>query len=342
MGRKQSPIEDAGPVGDFARYLVAFKGRDPSLTYRTMGKKANFSDSQLSAAARGKQLPTQAAAEAFLRGCGASDEELAEGLQRWRQAQQEMIGVRRKLGEPEVVLAPGAVNSARRIGKLRPVKPNLADPHAHIPSPETVQTFGDLQYQLRVVRIRVGSPAYRVLAQRSGRADLRTAEMGSLPVLSKSAIAGILAGGRVPTYDQFRTLMYALLSSGEQGDRVEPWCGFGSWKLAWHRAEFNRTRPDLQRRGYGNVVLLTGEQDNQPTAAVLSEMDVDVAAALLAAMPPKTAAAILSSVAPDKATTLILKMHTLTGNAPEPEGVSIEDAGTSDAPAPGGHGSAAG
>ncbi|GIH51685.1 Helix-turn-helix domain-containing protein [Microbispora rosea] len=246
MGRKRNPIADDGPIGQFAQRL-----RDrmdsaevvPPLTSRAMAKTARFSHAVLADACAGKRLPTWDVTKAFVQACGADDTELARWREDWLQTQQVVGRLRRKLGHADVVV-PTHTDTGRpvREGRLRPVQVDLADPEAWVPQPETVQTFDDLLYQLRVLRIARGNLSLRDLSR-----------LSSVP----TSTLGNLFSGRRPNYDTFATVVQALLlprlpqASLEQGIEVGDW---RPWREAWTRAEYNRTRPDLTRhRRAGNM-----------------------------------------------------------------------------------------
>ncbi|WP_327591258.1 hypothetical protein OHA25_61145 (plasmid) [Nonomuraea sp. NBC_00507] len=295
MGNKRKPILDDGPIGQFAQRL-----RDrmdevvPALTFRAMKQKAFCSHAVLAEACAGKKLPSWVVTEAFVRACGADDAEVKAWHEDWLQTQRSVGRLRRKLGQADVVVPTHTDTGLPvRDGRLRPVEVDLADPEACVPRPETIQTFDDLLYQLRVLRIAVGNPSLRDLSRHT-----------RVPV----STLGNLFSGRRPSYEVFMQVVTTLVGpDGLGGERQV-------WREAWTRAEYNRIRPDLtRRRRVGNVFMLSEQQDAGPTAGIVAELPPGVAATLLASLPQHVAAGIISEMPPAKAQAVLTAMWQVHG-----------------------------
>jgi hypothetical protein len=83
---------------------------------------------------------------------------------------------------------------------------------------------------------------------------------------------GYLRRHRTPVSEIFTAIVTGLLTIQGPPDSKpaadEPWRSVRSWEKAWSQAEYNRIRPDLiRRRRYGNLVLATPEQDEDPQPA---------------------------------------------------------------------------
>ena len=124
MGRKLSPIKDTGPVGQFATRLRDRRARVPGLTYRDMAARCHYSHSVLADAAAGKVLPTWEVAEAFIRACGAGDDEAGEWREFWLETRLALENLLRKLGQASLVVPDRTLAGRRtRPARLRPVSP---------------------------------------------------------------------------------------------------------------------------------------------------------------------------------------------------------------------------
>jgi len=299
MGRKLNPIEDDGPIGGFAQRLRDRRHQAGEPTFRAMAAVSSCSHAVLAEACAGKKLPTWEVTEAFVRALRA-DDELPSWRKDWRQVQQAVGRLRRKLGQADVVVPTHSDTGLPiREGRLRPVQPDLADPAASMPRPETAQTFDDLLYQARVLKIAVGNPSLRQL-----KAQLRKLE----EYIGVSTLGDLLSGRRPPSHELFRTVICGLLAYGDVKNRkpAETWFSLQVWLEAWTRAEYNRTRPDLaRRRRTGNVYLMSENQDEGPTAGVIGEMNPSVAATLLGSLPRPIAAGIINELPPEKAQAVI-------------------------------------
>jgi hypothetical protein len=317
VGRKLSPIEDTGPVGQFATRLRARRAQVPWLTYRGMAGQCHYSHSVLADAAAGKVLPTWEVTEAFVRACGAGDDEVSEWRAFWLETRQALENLLRKLGQASLVVPDGTLAGRRaRPGRLRPVLADIAEPDQCEPHPEQVRTYEDLQYQLHVLRIATGNPSLRELRRQMGR------EYGL------STLSDVFAGQRTPGHRMFTAIVASLLAMQDRqspsgdAEAIERWRSVKAWGQAWSWAEYNRVRPDLmRRRRYGNLVLATPEQDQGPTADVIAAMDPAVAAAILAALPATVSGQIISEMPAREAQLVIKTMLQLTRTArPSPPG----------------------
>jgi Helix-turn-helix domain len=324
MGRKRNPISDPGPIGTFAQRL-----RDrmdevmPKLTFRAMADVTYVSHSVLAEACSGTKLPTWPVTKAFVTACGATEAEVGEWKKDWLETQRSVGQLRRKLGEAGVVVPTHSdTGQPLRAGRLRPVLPDLADPDACVPRPEKAQTFDDLAYQVRVLKIAVGNPSLRLL-----RAHLRKRDY---PV-SVSTLSDVINGRRTPTRELLEIIVKGLLTYDEEpSSRTpgRPWSAWQTWRDAWSRAEFNRERPDLIRRNrLGNVYLLSDNQDEGPTASIVAEMAVPAAAALLASLHPPLAAGILNELPPRKQQAVVTAMFQQQTGGSGPEQTANDERG---------------
>ncbi|MCO1582591.1 hypothetical protein M8C13_43295, partial [Crossiella sp. SN42] len=83
MGRPEHPVNPTdGPLPAFAHDLRALREKAGSRSYRTLSRKAGYSASALSAAARGLELPTLAVTLAYV---GACNGDPIEWTHRWRE-----------------------------------------------------------------------------------------------------------------------------------------------------------------------------------------------------------------------------------------------------------------
>lgn len=319
MGRKSNPIKDTGPIGQFAQRLRdrqdATRPRPP---LRAMAEDVFCSHSVLAEACAGKKLPTEEVVVAFVTALGAD----AEEIERWKADRIQVAKVvgrlRRKLGEADVVVPTHSpTGKPIRPGRLRPVELELAAPDACVPVPDAAQTFEDLKYELRVLRIAVGNPSLRVLASYMSRMDTKIS-------MGVSTLGDLFNGKRTPTYDTFHFTLRALIGYGADHDRIPgeqlnerpAWTRPASWMEAWRRAEYNRVRPDRVRRtSNNNVFLMTEDQDISPTTNVFAAMTPSVAAALLIGMTPDETARVLEDLPTDKSRALIREMEKLAGKA---------------------------
>ncbi|MFE3023392.1 magnesium and cobalt transport protein CorA [Nocardia tengchongensis] len=306
MGRKRNPIQDSGPVGQFAQKLRTRMDQVPGRTFRKMGATANYSHSALADAASGKKFPTWEATQAFLKGCEATESEIETWKHEWAQTQATLGTGLQRIDQPGVVVTTNpSTGQATRVERLRPVTPHIADPEEWHPRPDRVQTFDDLLYELTRLKIAAGNPALRTLARMT---DWRC---------STTLLSDVFSGKRPPTFYVLNVVCLALLrdaaaTAALDGPKKKPWMKFQSWADAWRRAEFNRERPDLNRpRRYGNIFLVTDATEETPTAGIIAEMGTDVAAALLASLPPKVASNIIVDLPTKKAQEILTAIEVL-------------------------------
>jgi hypothetical protein len=295
MGRKEKPIEDTGPIGRFAQKLR--DRRPPGATTRSMAGTTHYSHSAMADACSGRKLPTWDVTHAFLAACGADETEMAEWRQEYDRTRESVGRQLVKVGDAAVVVPTRSSSGLpTREGRLRPVKLDLADPLASIPKPHTVQTFDDLIYQLRVLKIATGNPSLGTVEK--GLRDRGT---------SKSTLSEMMSGRRPPSWDLFGSVVRWLLEQREDSSGspltklAEDWASVEPWRDAWRRAEFNRQRPDLTRpRRTGNIFLADDDQDAGVIASIIAEMSPPEAARLLVTLHKPVAASILSDLPPEK------------------------------------------
>ncbi|HET6703800.1 hypothetical protein, partial [Amycolatopsis sp.] len=287
----------------------------------------HVSFSRVAKACAGKVMPSFDTVAAIVRGCGGTDDD----VEAWRTdyvATTQTIGqLMRKLDDAAVVV-PTRTDTGRpiRAGRLRPVKADVADPAAMCPNPEAAQTFDDLIYHTKLLRIQAGNPTGRALAK-----VIKGVAQGnrSLVLVGSTTLSDIFAGNRRPSSEQFTTIVKALLQHGGfQPATDTSWSLLATWQNAWRRAEFNRERPDLSRRRRpGKTFLLTEDKDEGPAAAMIAEMTPALAAALLSGLPPHIQAGIVGELPPAKAQAVIAAMHELGNVVKHDDGVAI---GTAD------------
>jgi transcriptional regulator with XRE-family HTH domain len=306
MGRNEKPIgSPADPVGSFAGRLRDRRARAGRPTYQAMAADSHYSHSVLADAAAGERLPTWPVTQAFVEACGADETEVAEWLEYWTETYQAAGNLRRRMADPAapgriVATGPGS-DRLTRSTQLRPVQPALAEPEDCVPQPAVVRTYDDLLYQLQVLKIAAGNPSLRELRRLTGNA------------IAPSTLSEVLRGRRRPSFDQFMELVQALLSRAYSTTSLTDE-HLQQWRKAWSQAEFNETRPDLwQRRRYGNIYLVTDQQQTGPTAEVVGHLPTDTAAALLASLDAKVAGQILSQMPPQRQMEVTLAMFQLTG-----------------------------
>ncbi|MBP2708438.1 helix-turn-helix domain-containing protein [Microbispora sp. RL4-1S] len=76
MGRPERTLDDeSGPVAEFALRLRALRRDAGSPVYRELARRANYSVSALSNAARGHELPSLEVTLAFVTACGGDRRE---------------------------------------------------------------------------------------------------------------------------------------------------------------------------------------------------------------------------------------------------------------------------
>ncbi|MEU2390327.1 hypothetical protein [Streptomyces sp. NPDC007369] len=94
MGRPERPVDPAdGPVPRFAYALRALRQEAGSPTYREMARRVPYSAPALSTAAAGGKLPSLPVALAYVRACGADQEQLRQWEQRWHEAADEVAAL---------------------------------------------------------------------------------------------------------------------------------------------------------------------------------------------------------------------------------------------------------
>jgi len=311
MGRKRKPIEDRGPIGQFAgRLRTRQEQEEPGLTYREMGRRVHCSHSILAEAAGGQKFPTWERTELFVRACGADEAEVKRWHAKWEDTLRTLASMHRAISDSGVVTPIRTDAGPARAGRLRPFQPEVAEGDQWRPQPDQANTFDELSYQLRLLRIAAGDPSLRVLSgMMANGVDVPRKWVVYGP---PSTLSEVLSGSRKPSFEMLRYLAHTLLRlAGE--NHAGPWTELQPWLDAWHRATFNQSRPDLTRhRRFGPVLLVTADQEIRPTPGVVAAMETPIAAATLAAMPEHIAAEIISGMPTSKAQAVLAAMHTLT------------------------------
>ncbi|MFI5782607.1 hypothetical protein [Nocardia sp. NPDC051570] len=298
MGRKPNPIEDLGPIGQFATKLrQRIEQEDPTPTYRDLAAKVNYSYATLAGAASGRKLPTWEATVAVLHGCDAGDEEIEQWHNYWKETRLKVTG---RLPDPMVPDPQGWVVEP----KTEPDRPDLSGYDDWRPHPELVGTFDDLAYQLQRFRAAVGNPTLRALLY-----DLRNqAFRGPEATCSLTALSEIFNGKRRPRALTFRALLTVLLLRShaihglEERDRT--WKSDYEWTEAWSRAEFHHQQ---SRRPNPSTAAATSHQTGAGLANLattkpkellnlLIDMNPADASRIITALPEPTGTEILTAV----------------------------------------------
>ncbi|MFL6075484.1 MAG: helix-turn-helix domain-containing protein [Mycobacteriales bacterium] len=95
MGRRELPLDpDSGPVARFAHELRGLRALAGNPSYRELARRAHYSASALSTAARGTALPSLAVTRAYVQACGG---DVSEWEERWRAVAGRPAGRRRLL-----------------------------------------------------------------------------------------------------------------------------------------------------------------------------------------------------------------------------------------------------
>lgn len=115
MGRREEPLSD-GPLRDFAQSLRDLRTAAGSPTYRALERKAGFSASALSAAAKGERLPTLEVTLAYVGACGG---DVQAWETRWQELAASLEGT-----HPGLLPTPGSAGRAgRAAAALGPADP---------------------------------------------------------------------------------------------------------------------------------------------------------------------------------------------------------------------------
>jgi hypothetical protein len=302
MGRNEKPIAGSDPIGLFANRLRRRRDKVGKPPYRTMAAHSHYSHSVLADAAAGRRLPTWPVTKAFVQACGADVEEVRQWQRHWSETFQLVGNLRRRLTDPAalgrvVPMRPSGV-ALTRTSQLRPVQAALAGPEQYVPQPDSVKTYDDLVYQLNVLHIAAGRP------------PLRQVRRAADNLFGTSTLCEVLNGRRPPRYEMFTVLVQTLLALQHQSNSGL----LSAWQQAWTRADFNQRRPDLfRRRRYGNLYLVTSQQDQGPTPDIIAEMPTEAAAALLVSLDKTIAGQIIGQMPPNRAGAVVTAMWGLTG-----------------------------
>ncbi|MBF6333598.1 helix-turn-helix domain-containing protein [Nocardia transvalensis] len=296
MGRKRNPIEDPGPIGNFARRLRARVEKDSTLTYRQLASRVNYSHSTLAAALSGKRFPTWESAAALLRACGAGEEEIEQWHDYWQDTRLRLAGKAADL----VPTPQGWVVEP----EFEPDSPDLSGYDDWRPRPEFVDTFDELAFELRRFRAAVGNPPLRALLM-----DVETAP-GPQVSSSATTLSEIFNGKRRPKLVVFRKLLVVLLIRSNTLHGVKEmdrsWKSEHEWVQAWNRAEFHRMqslRPAARDREQPAQTRAPNTDD--PTITSLAANRPKELIALLTGMKPADASRVITAL-PETSVTEIL------------------------------------
>ncbi|WP_330441339.1 hypothetical protein OHB44_33400 (plasmid) [Micromonospora sp. NBC_00821] len=96
IGRPEKPLDPAaGPVAQFAYSLRRLRHEVGSPSYRTLASRTYYSVSTLSIAASGGRFPSWACAEAYIRACGVSGDDIVHWHRRWSAVNEHVRAQRR-------------------------------------------------------------------------------------------------------------------------------------------------------------------------------------------------------------------------------------------------------
>ncbi|HVK22002.1 MAG TPA: helix-turn-helix transcriptional regulator [Actinokineospora sp.] len=222
MPRPENPIDPAGgPLADLAIGLRALR-QDAGLNYRDLAEKVGYSAGVLSRAARGRELPTWPVTSAFVRGCGADDQDWRP---RWERAQ---AAVRREpvaridsvppeAATPAKPALPGVFPRAARVGQV--------DPRAARTPAEFVELMNEL-------RAWANQPSLRTIML---RAKIKGYD------LPRSTLSGALNRDRLPSHN----LMIAFVVACGAPD-VQAW--ITTWRGLCDPARLQEEEPYLDAR----------------------------------------------------------------------------------------------
>lgn len=296
MGRPEKPIDDTGPLGDWATRFRDLRDSRGKPTYREMAKKCHFSHSTLAEATAGKIFPAWEVAEAFVTVLGAVDE-LPEWRQFWLETEQAIGNLRRKLGEAGLILPEdGETRGPRQGTRLRGVTADVLEPEQCRPQPQMVRTFDDLRMQLRQLKIMAGDPSFRDLHRLMDKRH------------SVSALNELFTGKRRPPNQEITIAVVKVLLQ-KAHDEEPPKALVDAWRAAWGYAQTNRLRIDLEPQYQRRTLFVqTDSQDVGPLAGVLAEMELGHAVAFLAQMDKAAAAKLIQQLPPDRAMAVIKAM----------------------------------
>ncbi|MGY1495042.1 helix-turn-helix domain-containing protein [Streptomyces sp. QTS52] len=135
MGRKDKPVDHSRPArGRLAEHLRSWR-EAAAITYTTLASRTGLSPATLKRAASGTVVAKRATVEAYVTGCGGSQEAVEAADEWWRRARVEERG---------------------RLAQL------------HAPRPELIADAADLSRALEAVWEQAGVPSLREIRERSG------------------------------------------------------------------------------------------------------------------------------------------------------------------------------
>lgn len=298
MGRKRQPIEDTGPVGQFATALRARIDQEGSkVTCREMARGSNWAASTLSEATSGKKLPSWPIVKSILEYCGADDIEISHWAGRWRQTKEALAGLPTDQAQPRL-------DSSAEDWR---------------PRPDLVRTFDDLACELFRLKILAGNPPLRVLVR-----QLQSPTFGAA-LCSVSGLSDVFKGKRRPNVKWYGTLIHVLLQGSlgqvHAGESERPWRSVFAWTEAWTRAEFHRLsaggKPAADDRA-DPVLIPPTRLGDRSAISELAAKEPTLAAKMLVDMKPKVVSDIISALPPaDSARilNLVLELHWKKGRA---------------------------
>ncbi|GAA3802265.1 helix-turn-helix domain-containing protein [Streptomyces phyllanthi] len=135
MGRKDKPVDHSRPArGRLAELLRSWR-ETAAITYETLASRTGLSPATLKRAASGTVVAKRATVEAYVVGCGGSQEAVGAADEWWRRARVEERG---------------------RLAQL------------HAPRPELIADAADLSRALEAAWEQAGAPSLREIRDRSG------------------------------------------------------------------------------------------------------------------------------------------------------------------------------
>ncbi|WP_431930866.1 helix-turn-helix domain-containing protein [Micromonospora sp. RP3T] len=219
-GRPEKPLTaSGGAVVQFAAQLRRLRREAGTPTYRTMASRSYYSVSTLSVAAGGTRFPSWRCVEAYVRACGAREEDLVLWMRRWRivhdRLQHERLAARRSARAEAADASPDAT-LPRATASRRASTPVFDLRFAEV-GPGPVTDLAEYLDALGHIRDETGLSLRRI-AKRSGLMTLPGTEVSG--GLSRSQLHDML-NGRAPLRP--RHVLAYLLACGLSEDRAGEW-----------------------------------------------------------------------------------------------------------------------
>ncbi|MEV0002230.1 helix-turn-helix domain-containing protein [Micromonospora sp. NPDC050980] len=217
-GRPEKPLDPSGgPAVQFAAHLRRLRQEAGTPTYRTMASRSFYSVSTLSVAASGTRFPSWRCVEAYVRACGARDEDVVLWMRRWRTVH------RRLQHEKQVARRAARVDAASgdagrpRSAAIRRTSLPMLDVRFVEVGPSPVMDLAEYLVALGHIRGETGLSLRRIAA-RSRLMTLPGTDVSG--GLTRSQLHEML-NGRAPLRP--RHVLAYLLACGLPEDRAGEW-----------------------------------------------------------------------------------------------------------------------